>query len=142
MLLTLSQISLCICANSLSFVKKDIHLVSSKFLPNALILGSIIEKSISFPLSFWYPIKHLKPILPKGNLQDTTILSMSTSYIEIRFLCWWNVWSSISVSPNFIISKPVLYAIVNFYNFFVIRLTSQSNQHFAVNLGLHSYYFH
>ena len=58
-------------------------------------------------------MKYLKSFLPKGNSLDTTILSISISFIEIGLLYWWNMYSSISVLSNFIIFYPVLYMVLN-----------------------------
>ena len=48
-------------------------------------------------------MKYLKSCLPKGNLLDTIILLISVSFIEIELSYWWNLYSSISESSNFII---------------------------------------
>ena len=43
-------------------------------------------------------MKYLKLSLPKGSLLDATILLISILLNEIVLLCWWNSYSSISVS--------------------------------------------
>ena len=87
LLLTLSQISLHFYSNSLFFIEKDIDLVSSKSLLYALIFGSITHNGLTF-LTSLYPIKYLKPFLPKENLLDITLSLISTSFTEIGFSCW------------------------------------------------------
>ena len=52
-------------------------------------------------------MKYLKPFLPKETLLDTTILSVSTFFIEIGPLCWWKCRFWISISPNFIFYFPI-----------------------------------
>ena len=59
-MLTLCRIFLHFSSNSLSFIKKDIHLVSSTFLLFALIFGNIIQKGII--------IKIFKAFFTKRNL--------------------------------------------------------------------------
>ena len=42
-------------------------------------------------------MKYLKSCLPKGNLLDTTVSSLSISFIKIGLSYWWNLYSSLVV---------------------------------------------
>ena len=66
LLLTLSQIQWYFSSNLLSFIKKDIYLVSLKFLLYTFIFGSMIHKGIFLSESSLYPIKFIGSFLPKG----------------------------------------------------------------------------
>ena len=65
-------------------------------------------------------MKYFKSCLPKRNLQDTTILLISIAFIEIWLLYWWNSYSSIPISSNFIIFYSFLYMVLTFFIYFLI----------------------
>ena len=113
LLLTLFQISLYFTSNPLNFIEKGKYLVSSKSLLYTRILGSIMYKCLTF-LIHRQTINFLKPLLPKGNLLGTAILLMQILLIEIGFLCCRNLCFLISVFPEFIISLPIFYVIIEF----------------------------
>ena len=64
------------------------------------------------------PMKYLKPCLSKGNVLGTTIVLISIFFMEIGLLYWWNLYSSISVSSNFIIFYPFLHVVLTFFIIF------------------------
>ena len=94
--LTLSDVSLCFSSNSSFLIRNDIHLVSSKSLLYAFIFEVLYIKVSTF-LPPSYSIKCLKLFLPKESLLENIILLMSTSFIEIGILYWWNLCFSTSV---------------------------------------------
>ena len=102
MLLTFFQISLNFSKKISSFIKKDIHLISSKSLLYALIFGRNMHKGL-ICLASLQPIKYLKSSLPKEILLDTTVLLIYILSIEIGLLYWWNLYISISALSNFFI---------------------------------------
>ena len=71
LLLTFSQISLYFSKKFSSFIKKEMHLVLSKFLLFALIFGRNMYKGQFF--RSLQPMKYLKSCLPKGSLLDISI---------------------------------------------------------------------
>ena len=78
-------------SNYLSFfITKYIHLVLSKYLLYILISVKNMHKSLNFyylcNIYIFETLKYLKSCLPKGKLLDTTILLVSTSFIEVGLL--------------------------------------------------------
>ena len=59
--------------------------VSLKSLPYMLFFGTNIHKGLI--LASLLLMKYLKPFLPKETLLDTTLLLISTFFIEIGLLC-------------------------------------------------------
>ena len=104
-LLTLSQISLLFCSNSLSYRKRQ----AFSFIKISSICTHFLKHNTQrhnfFMIIFFYPIKYSKLFLIKGTLLDTAIhhiLRLGFRIGEIyRF-------SSASISPKVIVSLSIL----------------------------------
>ena len=96
------------------FIIKYIHLVLLEYTWYILISGKNIHNMHFFII---FGINYVKSCLPKRNLLDTTISLISISLIEIWLLYWWNLYSLISVSSNFIIFYSFLYMVLIFVIF-------------------------
>ena len=85
----------------LYFITKDMHLDLLKRFGYTIIFGSIINNGLTFSWSL-KPIKHLKPILPKGTLLGIVILSISTFFVLTDYLEQQKFRFSVSVSIDVI----------------------------------------
>ena len=94
--------------NFLSWIKKYLHLVSSKHLTHPLAFGRIIQNGLILSSSL-YPTKFLKPFLPYETLLEITILPIFSSLISIGYLNLWNAFFLISISPKIDFSTYLLY---------------------------------
>ena len=124
--------------NLLSFIKKDIYLVSWKSFLYAVIIGRNIHKGLF--LSIFSANKIFKSLFTKRDLiRYYYFINIYIFYWNRSFMvkvCFW-----ISILPNFIIFFFFIYAFKIFFNvfnlqfftFFIMFHFFQSNQHFALN---------
>ena len=124
-MLTLCRIFLHFSSNSLSFIKKDIHLVSSTFLLFALIFGNIIQKGIIIKIfkAFFYQKEPCQILLFYPRLHDIMKLG---SCVFMKF-----VFSNFNIAKRYIFFT-FLYVYKLYY--FVMLLSPQFNQHFSAHL--------
>ena len=118
-MLILSQISLYFSSKSISFMKKDIYFVSSKFLIHAVVSGSIIHKSITFSWSSLCLRRCLKPFFTKRNLVryyyfiNVYIIYWNWTFVLVKFVFFkFNIAKSYNLFSHFTCSRKFF----GFYN--------------------------